>query len=1315
MECEFFADCESGFIRKLMVSMEQVFYGALYMVITEDVPSDCMYFIKKGKVDLLATDRKDKVIRKLESNDSFSEGCLIEKWESNPFLARTSTECELWILRRSVFKKVLSEFPRSRSMIKKIVKAEDTRRRASVASALKAAQKARRNSTLYIDPNSYYLQAWLGLILAGTLYSLVVIPFRVSFLENHEISSIWLFLDYLGDVLFLADFVVRGFLLAFYDENNNLVVKHEEIWAHYLKSGKFKRHVSAALPIEALMFSFPTICPLWKLQTWSLFRLNKLLRAIEMPQLIRRVEHSLTKAGVKVPKNPLKLLKLLLVILLLGHLNSCVFFAMANFNQHANSGNAANQHNWANTEDLLEESPTCPGKPVSLALVGQQYTAALYWAMATISTVGYGDITADLGSTQEILYSTLILLVGMSVYTLVIASLEDIVSQLDVTSSLYKTKTDKIATYAQSQCLPEVLKSKITSYYEQLWQRHLGTKGEKLLQYVPEYLKSDLISNMAMQYIGTTFYIKDCSNNFVRHIIRCLTLEIYLPDDYLFREGERSDILYYLYNASVDLLTAQNVKFKTVSCCLLGESSFFLFEPHICTARAADSCEVFQLSMKSFINALQEYELVQNFLDHIAAHHSILENAKASIMKTIQNLSSSKMVHFLDADDGRIKVPKGVVLPDNKVRVAWDVAAFIGLVYIILSVPTKISFSSGAVGISATKEFVHFGSFVVDLLVDIFFVADIFCRARKFAVIKDGFLITLPNEFGKIYRDEESALDLISSIPLSTIVYIGGAQGRLYGFCRLLQFLRIARFGKYLDGIVEFINTRTTFVVTTASLRVCQIFLVILFLCHWCCCIFHFIGDIENDTTWISSDEMQDEELGKRYLRSFYWAMYTITTIGYGSVPVVTIPERVFAMMTMAVGAVICDAGLTAVLASIVANKDHQASTNNRRIQCGKLFLETHSIDPALQTQIFEYYAYADGEMRNIDEQQILGDLSSALRSEILHHFCFEPLRGCAHFDEYGDGAIASLIKVMNPYLAVPGECLSEIGKECQSLYVFHKGYVQQRDSTGTAALLPEGAMIGHLATRAALEKEGAPTHELQLVLVSANLPKSKTGNPYVVVKNSRRRCRSQIKSSRAWTETISMKVKIGSGKLRSAEAEIIVKEWRKRQSHTTVGVGRILASAESGSRTTICSIYDADKGETIGSIQMQVTLNELSEKDIMASHQVTTTALGFSHLYRLDVADDASLRDYLARSREPNIVARLPPSLQDKNDIEHVPSISSQARLSEQGQSMIDLASTTSVSANEWDNPIVLVDHKSDGKGKRRSVFFREWDDDDG
>jgi hypothetical protein len=459
------------------------------------------------------------------------------------------------------------------------------------------------------------------------------------------------------------------------------------------------------------------------------------------------------------------------------------------------------------------------------------------------------------------------------------------------------------------------------------------------------------------------------------------------------------------------------------------------------------------------------------------------------------------------------------------------------------------------------------------------------------------------------------------------------------------------------------------------------------------------MGNIEEkQETWIDADEMQEESTGRRYLRSFYWSLYTITTIGYGSVPIVTIRERVLAMVAMAVGAVICDAGLTAVLASILANKDKQAGTNNRRIQCSKLFMTTTNVGENLQTRILEYYAFADNEMRNIGENEVIGDLSSPLRSEIVSHFCFGPLRECAHFDEYDDGAVYSLIKTLKPYIAVPGENLSEIGKECHSLYVFQKGSIRTKGASGSIANVAEGTVIGHLATLATSKKEGLPTHELRLDLISANLSRSKNGNTYVIVgENGRSRCRSLIKNSRNWMERIVIKVKVGSGR-KKHKTEIIVKEWRKRQNHVTIGYGNILVSESSSSSTdpVICSIFD-EKGRNAGSIQLRATLTALSEADQLSSHELTSTALSFSHLYRLEASDVVALREYILKAKNSSVVERVP--------IEGV-----------EDEDPLDSGRAMTAGAFDWDNPIplkqipALQNSGVNEEGKRRSVFFVEW-----
>jgi hypothetical protein len=199
--------------------------------------------------------------------------------------------------------------------------------------------------------------------------------------------------------------------------------------------------------------------------------------------------------------------------------------------------------------------------------------------------------------------------------------------------------------------------------------------------------------------------------------------------------------------------------------------------------------------------------------------------------------------------------------------------------------------------------------------------------------------------------------------------------------------------------------------------------------------------------------------------------------------------------------------------------------------------------------------------------------------------------------------------------------------------------------------------------------------------------------------------------------EKMSLKVKLGEGNAKCAEAEIIVKDWRKRQSHTTIGSGKILSTVSAGAQNAICSIFD-EKGKNVGSVQMRVSLVELSEMEALASHEVTITALGFSHLYRLDVANEKNFRDYLARSMHSNIVERLPPSLCTTHDVEHALS-TLESSISPHSNGVVDgLDSTTQENSDQnWDNPIfiehsMILNNKGDGsKGGRKSVFFREWD----
>jgi len=292
-------------------------------------------------------------------------------------------------------------------------------------------------------------------------------------------------------------------------------------------------------------------------------------------------------------------------------------------------------------------------------------------------------------------------------------------------------------------------------------------------------------------------------------------------------------------------------------------------------------------------------------------------------------------------------------------------------------------------------------------------------------------------------------------------------------------------------------------------------------------------------------------------------------------------------------------------------------------------------INKNIQDSVLDFYHYIDTEMKNINEEIILNDLSTPIKREILHLFCFEPLRKCCTLQNLSDGAITSLLDLMTPYLAIPGEKICEIGKSCESIFVLQRGRMFSVDEKETKTYIPIGTSIGHMITDAIERNDGPATSCLTLEILSSNGFKGKS-NPYIEASCGSKVIRSSIRRGGTdWKEVMTLKL---------CEIDdtlcLRVKGWHKNSRHNVLGEAEVNLEFESDEKRRI-SFIDGH-GKKIGTIMIRITYYPLDETSRISTLALTATAIGYCHLYQLQLVDVKNMESYVSRSKLPRIKDRM-------------------------------------------------------------------------
>jgi voltage-gated potassium channel len=229
-----------------------------------------------------------------------------------------------------------------------------------------------------------------------------------------------------------------------------------------------------------------------------------------------------------------------------------------------------------------------------------QYLRALYWCLTTIATIGYGDYTPDKNSNLQIAYTIGVMVFGVGMYGYIIGNVATLIANLDMARAFYRNKMEEINDFLRRQRVPAALQKRVRDYYGYLWETQRSVSAVPIAAELPHSLSQEILLFLNRELIQKVALFRNADEIFIREIVQLLKPLSFLPEDFILRQGEYGDCMYFLSSGEVEVLIDGARVALLGHGSPFGETALIEGEKRMASIRALSYCDVYRLSKADF-------------------------------------------------------------------------------------------------------------------------------------------------------------------------------------------------------------------------------------------------------------------------------------------------------------------------------------------------------------------------------------------------------------------------------------------------------------------------------------------------------------------------------------------------------------------------------------------------------------------------------------------------------------------------------------------------------------------------------------------
>lgn len=250
--------------------------------------------------------------------------------------------------------------------------------------------------------------------------------------------------------------------------------------------------------------------------------------------------------------------------------------------------------------------------PISEPNLYTYYNKALYWAITTLTTIGYGDITPTDNISR--IYTMIIMILGVGVYGIVIGNVTRMISMADRYKEKSKEKINDLNIFMKHYNIPHKLQNAVFGFYNHLLTKRLSDNDAQIISELPQPLQIELQCYMNMKLIGNVPLFMGCSHNCLKEVAMALEQMFFPPGKSIIKAGDVGEEMFIIGHGIVDVV----IKDKGVVATLregqfFGETALLQEVVRNADVNAQTYCDLYKLSKESFLDVIKKYpELLKN-------------------------------------------------------------------------------------------------------------------------------------------------------------------------------------------------------------------------------------------------------------------------------------------------------------------------------------------------------------------------------------------------------------------------------------------------------------------------------------------------------------------------------------------------------------------------------------------------------------------------------------------------------------------------------------------------------------------------------